>query len=229
MSCSTQDLDQSHGQEQDLSHHEDLSHDHGEGLGPAPAPGRFRLSTAWKMGLAGAAAACLLVSIVLVSMLSSSATPSAASARHHSSAVHGSGGLGRGAAAVTSVVVHIRTLVGHRVGVVADRLHRLGMATRVVQRPIAGLPAGTVVAVYPGGRRPVGSLVTIVAAEARPHGRHDTRPPASSIGPKCASTGPAARPGPRPGHGKGRCNGHGTESGARPAAISGGGSSQSGG
>jgi serine/threonine-protein kinase len=199
------------------------------GPATAQAPRRFRLGTNWKMGLAGAAAAFLLISVVLVSMLPSTATPSAASARHHAGPVHGAGGLGRGAAAVTSAVVHVRALVGHRVGAVTDRLHRLGLATRVIERPIAGLLPGTVVAVYPGGRRPVGSLVTIVAA-AGPRGRHDAhRSPASSMGPKCASTGPAARPGPRPGRGKGRCNGHGTGGGAGTAAISGGGNSQSAG
>jgi eukaryotic-like serine/threonine-protein kinase len=179
--------------------------------GPGPtAPTRFRLGSTGKMVLAAAAAVCLLVSLVLMNMASSAATPTAASARHHSSHAHSSGGLGRGAAAISSVVVHSRALVGHRVGAVVDRLHRLGMTTRVIVRPIAGLPAGMVVAVYPGGRSTVGTLVTIVAAAAHRHDRQDARrPPASSVGPTCDSSSGAARHGPRPGHGKGRCNGHG--------------------
>jgi hypothetical protein len=109
---------------------------------------------------------------------------------------------------------------------VVDRLHRLGMTTRVIVRPIAGLSAGTVVAVYPGGRSMVGTLVTIVAAAAHRQDRQDAhRPPASSVGPTCDSSAGAAQHGKRPGHGKGRCNGHGADDGARKAAPHGTGQS----
>lgn len=201
--------------------------------GVMPPRWRRRVGTTGRMVAAAAAAICLLVGLVLVSMLSSAATPSVASARHLPSRAHGSSELSRGDASGSSVVVHVRSLVGRPVAPVVRQLHGLGLATRVIRRPTAAQPPGKVVTVYPGGRRPLGSMITIVAAVRRPSAGQDARrTPASSGGPNCAGQpGPGERQGKDSGHGHGdgQCNGHGMDPGGRPAAQAGDGNSQNGG
>ncbi|HEX5190333.1 MAG TPA: serine/threonine-protein kinase, partial [Streptosporangiaceae bacterium] len=112
-------------------------------LGGARRPARG--SRGLRVALAGAAAACLLVAIAVVSLLSSAGTPSAASARN--GAGPGSEQLNPSSPVVTSALVNSRSLAGQPVALVVRRLHRLGLVTRVIWRPTAFAPPGTVIAV----------------------------------------------------------------------------------
>ncbi len=135
------------------------------GRGPA-------MSARGRVVAAGAVAACLLAGLVLFSLFAPGIAHSAASARHRPGSGAGSDQLNPSAATV-SAVVHSRSLLGQPVARVVERLRDLGLATRVIWRPAAGAP-GTVVAVYPRGRRPVGSLITVVGARKhrQPHQVH---------------------------------------------------------
>jgi eukaryotic-like serine/threonine-protein kinase len=184
---------------------------------PAPAATGRRptLGRTGRMVLAGAAAACLVVSLVLVSTFASGSAPSAASAGHRST--HGSGQLSRKAAAVSSVVVRSSSLAGLRVAMVVQQLHQLGLTTRVIMRPTAAQPPGTVVAVYPVGPHQAGSQITIVAAVRPPPAHQDPpshRMPATSGGATCEM-----------GHGPGEHHGRGQSGpgpGSGPCASDGG-------
>ena len=156
--------------------------------GREPGLGSRRL----RLVLAGAAAACLLVAIVLIGMLSSAAAPAAGVVRHR--AGHGADQLSPSPAAVTSVLVRGRSLVGQPVALVVGRLHDLGLATRVIWRPAALAPPGTVVDVYPRGSQRPGSMITVIGARQRKPGHAH------------AAGGPGH--GQDHGHGKGRKHGH---------------------
>jgi len=195
---------------------------------PAPRPGfrapgkarRRRLGTAGRGVLAGAAAACLVASVVLVSMLTSGPTPSMASSQHRPS--NDSSQLGPKAAAISSVVVRSRSLAGLAVGMVVHQLHQLGLATRVILRPTAAQPPGTVVAVYPVGRHRAGSLITIVASVQPPRAGQPVhqrpaghRMPAATGGQRCEmGHGSGGHSGEGPGPGSGRCDGGSGSSGS---------------
>ncbi|HKR70338.1 MAG TPA: serine/threonine-protein kinase [Streptosporangiaceae bacterium] len=177
---------------------------------PAATGRRPRLGRTGRMVLAAAAAACLLVSLVLLSTFGSGSAPSAASAGHRST--HGSGQLSRKAAAVSSVVVRSSSLAGLQVAMVVQQLHQLGLTTRVIMRPTAAQPPGTVVAVYPVGRHQAGSQITIVSAERPPPAHQDPpshRMPATAGGPRCEmGHGPGEHHGrgpSGPGPGSGTC------------------------
>jgi len=182
---------------------------------------RPRLGRTGRMVLAGAAAACLLVGLVLVSTFGSGSAPSAASAGHR--ATHGSGQLSRKAAAVSSVVVRSSSLAGLQVAMVVQQLHQLGLTTRVIMRPTAAQPPGTVVAVYPVGRHQAGSQITIVSAVRPPPAHQDPpahRMPATTGGPRCEmGHGPGEHHGRGPG-------GPGPGSGSCASSDSGAGSSE---
>jgi serine/threonine-protein kinase len=89
-----------------------------------------------------------------------------------------------------AVEVNGKDLIGLPVGLVARQLTQQGLRVRVVWTVNGARTPGTVLAVRPEGRRPSGSLVTVVGA---------SRPPAAN------------QPGvsPTPGNGKGRGNGNG--------------------
>jgi serine/threonine-protein kinase len=193
--------------------------------GPAAAMTARRPSlTTGRIGLAGAAAACLLVGLVLVSMLSSA--PTLPTASHRPTRTNDSSQLSRKAAAVSSVVVRSRSLAGLAVEMVVRQLHQLGLATRVVLRPTSAQPPGTVVAVYPAGRHRSGSQITIVAAVRPPRAGPPAhkqpaahRMPGTSGGQRCeVGHGPGDHRGEGPegsGPGSGRCvSGSGSSGGS---------------
>ncbi|HUZ54829.1 MAG TPA: PASTA domain-containing protein [Streptosporangiaceae bacterium] len=106
------------------------------------------------------------------------------------------------AATITTADVNGRALVGHPVAMAVRRLRHLGLKVRVVWLPTASQPAGIVVAVRPGGSRPVGSRITVIGAQ-RPHSGHAGGAPA----------GPPTTDGQPPGHGHGKGHGHGSGKG----------------
>ena len=102
-------------------------------------------------------------------------------------------------ASVSTVNVREETLVGRPVAAAARQLRQLGLTVHVVWETSGGQAAGTVLDVRPAGRRPVGSLVTLVGAFRRA-GHRD---------PAGRGTPPGQDPGPGPGHGAGNGNGNG--------------------
>jgi serine/threonine protein kinase len=162
-----------------------------------PGPG----SRGLRVALAGAAAACLLVGIVVASLLSSAGTPSVASARH--SAGQRSEQLNPSSPEVTSAFVSSRSLAGQPVALVVRQLHRLGLATRVIWRPTALVPPGTVVTVYPLGRQRAGSLITIIGAKQRKPVAAARHAHAANGGPGAAKDGKGGKHGSADGQGAG--------------------------
>ena len=106
-------------------------------------------------------------------------------------------------ASVSTVMVSGETLTGQPVTAVERQLRKRGLIVRVVWRTSDAQAPGTILGVQPAGRRPVGSLVTVVGA-ARPAGR---RGPAG----RGARTG--SSPAPEPGDGNGAGNGAGPGNG----------------
>jgi eukaryotic-like serine/threonine-protein kinase len=161
-----------------------------------------------RLVLAGAATACLALSLVLAGVLYSASAPSVASARHaqarqaHQASIADQ--LNPAAAKVTAAHVHSRSLVGQPVALVVRQLRELGLRTQVIWRPTSVELPGTVVAVYPGGKRPAGSLITIVGARQR----QISGPPAHR---HPAPHGPGDGPGK--GHGQGSDKGPGKSHG----------------
>jgi hypothetical protein len=62
------------------------------------------------------------------------------------------------------VAVNLGALIGQLVGAAAHLLRQQGLVVRIRWRHGDGQPAGTVLSVQPAGPRPVGSLVTLIAA-----------------------------------------------------------------
>ena len=100
---------------------------------------------------------------------------------------------------------HARTarIIAQTPAAAARQLRQLGLTVHVVWETSGGQAAGTVLDVRPAGRRPVGSLVTLVGAFRRA-GHRD---------PAGRGTPPGQDPGPGPGHGAGNGNGNGQGNG----------------
>jgi len=62
------------------------------------------------------------------------------------------------------VDVKLGALIGQPVGAAAHLLRQRGLVVRIRWRHGDGQPPGTVLSVQPAGPRPVGSLVTLIAA-----------------------------------------------------------------
>jgi hypothetical protein len=69
-----------------------------------------------------------------------------------------------GSTGATMVDVNLGALLGRPVGVAAHLLRQQGLAVRIRWQPSDGQSPGTVLSVQPAGPRPVGSLVTLIAA-----------------------------------------------------------------
>jgi hypothetical protein len=129
------------------------------GLGGALASWRRRLR-----GRAALAAAAVLLAIVgafLISSLINPAPAPRAGADRPSSA--------KGA----TVEVNPGMLLGQPVTVAAQRLRQQGLTVRVIWRHGHEQSAGTVLAVWPTGLRPVGSMVTLTGALGPQQGHGD--------------------------------------------------------
>jgi hypothetical protein len=83
-----------------------------------------------------------------------------------------SGPLRPGSAQDATVRVRPGPLIGLPVTVAVRRLRQQGLSVRVVWRRSDGQPPGTVLAVQPAGRRPVGSTVVLIGVSAARHGHH---------------------------------------------------------
>jgi hypothetical protein len=90
---------------------------------------------------------------------------------------------------VRLVDVHRGALIGQPVTAAAQLLQRHGLKVRVRWQLSAAAPPGTVLAVQPAGRRPAGSVITLIGAVPPP---------------------PSPAPG---GHGLGHGHGHGGDGG----------------
>ena len=69
-----------------------------------------------------------------------------------------------GSTGATMVDVNLGALIGQPVGAAAHLLRQRGLVVRIRWRHGDGQPPGTVLSVQPAGPRPVGSLVTLIAA-----------------------------------------------------------------
>jgi len=98
---------------------------------------------------------------------------------------------------VRLVDVHRGALIGQPVTAAAGLLRRHGLKVRVRWQFSTAAPAGIVLAVQPAGRRPAGSVITLIGAV----------PPPPSPAPGDRGHGPGHSDGP--GHGHGNGHGHG--------------------
>lgn len=163
--------------------------------GPAPValsatpaswpPARRRLGR--RMALAAAAAAVMVVAGLVASSEIGFLAPPRAMAQPPATAPPTM-------ASVSTVEVSGETLTGQPVAAAVRQLRRLGLTVRVLWRESEGQAPSTVLDVQPAGRRPVGSLVTVIGA-FRPTGHRN-------------QAGNDPRPAPGHGHGNGGGNGH---------------------
>jgi hypothetical protein len=149
----------------------------------APAPTQFlaeprprrRPAGRIALGLAGGAVVAALIALAGVNLLGG------ASAHPRSDSPSTASPVG-----ATRVNVDGQALIGLPVGVAARELRQLHLLVQVRRVMTTAQPRGRVVAVEPTGRRPVGSVITIIAAVRPPHHRGHHR-----------------------GHGQGHDHGHG--------------------
>jgi len=108
--------------------------------------------------------------------------------------------------AVVAVDVNIDSLIGQPVSVVVRQLRQQGLVPRVLWQPSDQQQPGRVTAIWPAGRRPAGSLVTVVGALPLPATAgtsHQASTPASN------ENGSGNENGSRKGDGNGKGNGNG--------------------
>jgi eukaryotic-like serine/threonine-protein kinase len=117
---------------------------------------------AGRAALPVAAAVLVIVAAFLISsLINSGSVP-------HAGAVP-SGSARPGPAKVATVDINPGPLLGQPVTAAAQRLRQQGLTVRVVWRHSDKQPTGTVLAVQPAGKLPVGNVVTLTVASA-PHG-----------------------------------------------------------
>jgi serine/threonine-protein kinase len=137
------------------------------GTAGQPPPGPGGVLASWRRRLRGraalpvAAAVLVIVGAFLISSLINPGPAPRAGADRPSSAK------------VATVQVNPGPLLGQPVTVAAQRLRQQGLTVRVIWRHGHEQSAGTVLAVWPSGPRPVGSMVTLTGALGPQQGQGD--------------------------------------------------------
>lgn len=126
----------------------------------AQPPARRRRGARLAFGLASGAVAAALLALVGVNLLGATSARTGASPPPASSVT------------ATSVQVDGQALVGLPVGVAVRQLRQLHLVVQVRWVKTKDQPRGRVIAVRPTGRVPVGSLVTVIAAQRGHHHDH---------------------------------------------------------
>ena len=132
-------------------------------LGPAHRSGAAAL---WRRrtGRALLPAAVALLVVVAAFLVGSVIEPGHTSHAGRGPSATPSGPVRPGSAGATMVDVNLGALIGQPVGAAAHLLRQQGLVVRIRWRHGDGQPPGTVLSVQPAGPRPVGSLVTLIAA-----------------------------------------------------------------
>jgi hypothetical protein len=112
-------------------------------------------------GAAAAMIALLVGAAVTMGDPRSAAHPAAAPSV---SPTHSASGMTRPASAVVTVYVDGDSLVGQPVSVVVRELRGQGLTVRTLWQPGGQQAPGHVTAIWPAGKQPVGSVVTVVGA-----------------------------------------------------------------
>jgi len=120
-------------------------------FGPGRAPARWRRRLRGRAALPVAALLAIVGAFLISSLINPGPAPRAGADRPSS-------------AKVATVEVNSGLLLGQAVTVAAQRLRQQGLTVRVIWRHSHEQSAGTVVAVWPTGLRPVGSMVSLTGA-----------------------------------------------------------------
>jgi tRNA A-37 threonylcarbamoyl transferase component Bud32 len=136
-------------------------------LAPRRLPGGPRLAGRSALVAGIAAVAASLLGLGLAGVLASASPDRQLAAVSARTAAPGA------VAAVATVQVNNDQLTGQPVDAVRRELQQLGLSVRVVWLPGGGQPAAKVLSVHPSGRVPVGSVITVTAAQAKVLGQVD--------------------------------------------------------